>query len=226
MASSGLTLERSEPYVIDEPTNIDIKVESNISAVKNRFPRLDDDSCEYLSTGKSFYLQLIDFDGFMLHSSAVVVDGKAYLFTADSGTGKSTHTNLWLNLFGDRAYVINDDKPALRLENGVWYVYGTPWSGKHNINVNTRVPLAGIACLERGKNNVIEPFSSSKAIALIFKQISKKKDADFRMKLLGLLDKLFIQIPVWKLSCNMDIDAAIVAFEAMAGNRLEESNED
>ena len=74
----------------------------------------------------------------LLHSSAVVVDGYAYLFSADSGTGKSTHTGLWKQHFGDRAYIINDDKPAIRKVDGEWYVFGTPWSGKTDTSVNPR----------------------------------------------------------------------------------------
>ena len=92
---------------------------------------------------------------------AVVVfamDGQAYLFSADSGVGKSTHSRLWQQVFGDqRVTIINDDKPALRLRDGVWYVYGTPWSGKYGLNHNLCYPLAGICFLERSKTNKIVP---------------------------------------------------------------------
>ncbi|MBR2902937.1 MAG: hypothetical protein IKC38_07020 [Clostridia bacterium] len=226
MDSYGRTLEQSIPYQIDSCPGIDIKVHSDIQYVKNLFPRLSDDDCEYLSTGKSFYTQLFNFDGFMLHSSAVVVDNKAYLFTANSGTGKSTHTSLWLQHFGQRAYIINDDKPALRLEDGIWYVYGTPWSGKHDISVNKRVPLAGIACLERGETNTIEPFGGVQAIGAILKQSTKSTEVEHRIKILELLDQLLTKVPVWKLKCNMEPEAVRLSYEAMSGRKLEDSNED
>jgi len=146
-----------------------------------------------------------------------VVDGKAYAFTADCGTGKSTHTQLWLNRFGDRAYILNDDKPALRFEDGVWYAYGTPWSGKYDISRNERVPLAGIAVVERGEENEILPFKGIAAIHAILKQVNRPRSAQYRVKLMELLDKLISTVPVWKLRCNMDPQAAEVAYESMCG---------
>jgi hypothetical protein len=201
-----------------------VVIRSEWEALKVKYPTLSDDDGEYLATGKSFYQQLLKYDGFMLHSSAVVVDGKAYLFTANSGTGKSTHTSLWLQLFGNRAYILNDDKPALRLIDGVWYAYGTPWSGKNGINVNTGVPLAGIAVVTRNEKNEIEPFCGKDAIFAIFSQTNRKTNTvAHRAKLLELMDKLMWSVPVWKLKCNMDPEAAIVSYEAMSGCKYEEN---
>ena len=153
----------------------------------------------------------------MLHSSAVVVDGKAYLFTAPCGTGKSTHTKLWLELFGERAYILNDDKPALRLEDGVWYAYGTPWSGKYDISVDARIPVGGIAAISRSETNSIEPYSGKEAILDIMRQVNRPKDMAFRIKLMELLDKLFADVPVWKLQCNKELAAAELAYRVMSG---------
>jgi len=151
-----------------------------------------------------------------MHSSAVVLNGKAYLFSAQCGTGKSTHASLWRRSFGDEhVRIINDDKPALRLENGVWYVYGTPWSGKTGQNLNIRAPLAGIAMLERGKDNTIVPFTGKEAIASVYSQITRANDINLQIKSLDLLDKLFKMVPIWKLHCNMDPEAAMVSYQAM-----------
>jgi hypothetical protein len=143
---------------------------------------------------------LLEHNGIMLHSSCVVVDDRAYLFTAPSGTGKSTHTNLWLNHFGDRAYILNDDKPALRLENGVWYAYGTPWSGKFDINRNARIPVAGIAVLERCVDNSIVPYSGFAAITSILDQMIRPASEEYRTTILDTLDMLMRNIPIWKLN--------------------------
>ena len=167
-------------------------------------------------SGSCFYHRLLKFDGLMLHASAVVVDGKAYLFSANSGTGKSTHTQLWLRKFGDRAYILNDDKPALRLHDGVWYAYGTPWSGKHDISVNTGVPVAGIAMVERAEENSIVPFGGTEAILSILRQVNRPQGTALREQLLALLDRLITQVPVWRLRCNMEPQAAEVAYAAMA----------
>lgn len=220
MDSFGRSLQQAEPYLIGfEPDHVDITIEPDCKRVLEIFPNLNDDDCMYMATGSDFYKQLLDYNGVRLHSSCVVVDGSAYFFTANSGTGKSTHTNLWLQIFGDCAFILNDDKPALRLEDGVWYAYGTPWSGKHDISVNTRVPVGGIACLERGEVNEIEPFGGYDAVLAILRQSNKPKDAQCRMQLLELLDKLISQVPVWKLRCNMEPEAAIVSYEAMSGKK-------
>lgn len=219
MDSFGRIVEQARPYLTDHCDAPDMVVESRWSELKEKYGYLTDDDGEYVFTGSSFYTQLLNHDGLLLHSSAVVVDGRAYCFTADSGTGKSTHTGLWLKLFGDRAFILNDDKPALRLENGEWFAYGTPWSGKYDISVNARVPLAGIACLERGERNEIAPFGGVDVIHAIYKQSNRPKAAVYRMKILELLDKLITQTPVWRLKCNMDIEAAIVAYEAMSGEK-------
>ncbi len=215
MESFGRTVTQAEPYRCVPFEKADIVIRSNWEILKERAPHLSDESCEYLSTGSSFYRQLLDFDGMLLHSSAVMVDGKAYLFTAPCGTGKSTHTQLWLRLFGDRAKILNDDKPALRLEQGVWYAYGTPWSGKTDQNINAKVPLAGICVLGRGAENKIMPYSGAKAVHDILEQTARSADAGFMVKLLELLDKLVTAVPVWKLECNMDLQAAQVSYDAM-----------
>lgn len=223
METYGRTMEQSAPYLIPNASHVDIVIESNWSDKKNKYPNLSDSDGEYLATGYSFYKQLLRFYGLMLHSSAIVVDDKAYLFTAPSGTGKSTHTSLWLDLFGDRAFILNDDKPAVRLIDDIWYAFGTPWSGKHDISVNTGVPIAGIAVLERGDKNEIEPFEGKEAVLSILKQVNRPKAAELRIKLLELLDKLITDVPIWKLKCNMDPEAAIVAYEAMSGEKWEET---
>lgn len=216
MNSFGRTVVQSEPYLCERHDPADVEINTNWQSFQEKFPTLSDEDCEYLCTGFSFYRQLLNHDGFMLHSSAVVVDGKAYLFSAHSGTGKSTHTGLWLERFGARAYILNDDKPALRLQDGVWYAYGTPWSGKHDKSVNVGVPVAGIAMIERGETNAISRWSGKDAILSVLMQVNRPRDPAFRIKLLELLDKLFRDVPVWKLRCNMDPDAARVSYEAMS----------
>lgn len=223
--SYGRTAKQAIPYKICDADLVDIYIPRNDILMtkdkgKEKSSDLSDDDLEYMATCARFYSALSLFDGMMLHSSAVVVDGKAYLFTADSGTGKSTHTSLWLKMFGDRAYILNDDKPALRWEDGMWYAYGTPWSGKHDISVNARVPLGGIAVLERAEQNSIEPYSDEAAADFFCKQIQKTYRPDRMGLILELLDKLLSTAPIWKLKCNMDPEAAIVSYEAMSGEKF------
>lgn len=222
MDTYGRTEIQAKPYLIESEKEPDIRIVSYKDVFKQRIPNISDDDAEYLGTGGGFYKELLNFQGFQLHASTVVCDEKAYLFSADSGTGKSTHAELWLKMLGDRAYILNDDKPALRLIDGVWYAFGTPWSGKHDISVNNGVPIAGICMLERSEINEIVPFRGKDAIFELFVQTNRPKAAAYRIKLLELMDDLFRQVSVWKLKCNMDPEAAAIAYEAMSGQKMEE----
>lgn len=224
MDSFGRTVKQAEPYLC-EPAEPDIIIRSDWKALQKSQPHLSDEDCEYLCTGGAFYRQLLRFDGLLLHASAVAVDGRAYLFSAPCGTGKSTHTQLWLRAFGDRAYILNDDKPALRGQDGTWYAYGTPWSGKHDISANVRVPVAGICFLRQAQENTIAPFGGPKAVFSLLEQTARPASADLRSKLMELLDRLMTQVPVWQMGCNMDPQAALVSYGAMSAERKDVLNE-
>lgn len=216
MDTFGRTLCQAQPYLTDTVGEPDIIITSEPQSLKDRQPHLSLDDCEYLCTGGSFYRQLLAHNGLMLHASAVVMDGYAYLFSAPCGTGKSTHTGMWKRAFGDAVVMLNDDKPALRLENDRWYAYGTPWSGKTAQNVNMRVPLGGICVLTRGEHNEIEPLSGTAAVFSLLDQTVRPRTAEARGKLLELLDVLIAGVPVWKLRCTPTEEAAVVSHEAMS----------
>lgn len=225
MSSFGRTVRQAEPYRC-KPAEPDIVITSDWRELQKIQPHLSDEDCEYMCTGGSFYRQLLRYDGMLLHASAVVKDGYAYLFSAPCGTGKSTHTGLWLKVFGNDAYILNDDKPALRFENGTWYAYGTPWSGKHDISANVRVPVAGICFLHRAQENNIVPFSGPRAIFALLEQTARPAGAAQRAQLMDLLDKLLTNLPVWKMGCNMDSSAAEVSYNAMSQGRKDGNHED
>ena len=159
---------------------------------------------------------LFDHNVLMTHGSTVAVDGKAYLFTAGCGTGKSTHTRLWRQAFGARAVVVNDDKPFLKLtEEGV-LACGSPWSGKHGLDSNITVPLQGICILERGRENAIRRITPEEALPMLRHQsycpLDSGKHARFKEQVRLLAEKT----PLWHMHCNMDISAAEVSYRAMS----------
>lgn len=211
--------DRAEKYLIEKSDSPDVIIESDedsISRIKEIAPHLSKAECEVIHTTSMFYRRLLSYDGFMLHSSAVCVDNKAYLFSANSGTGKSTHTTQWLKLFGDKAYIINDDKPALKIENGNVYVYGTPWSGKSDLNLNVRVPLQGICVLERSEKNFIEPLDKGVAVYKLMNQTLRPPFEAHMDKLLSLLDIVITKTPIWRMGCNISTEAAQMAYDAMS----------
>lgn len=223
MDSFGYTVTQAEPYSCTSSAYPDIVIHSEWKNLKKRQPHLSDEDCEYLSTGGSFYYQLLKFDGMLLHASAAVIGGKAYLFSAPCGTGKSTHTALWKKTFGeDKVQILNDDKPALRLEEGVWYAYGTPWSGKTDQNINMKAPIAGICFLHQAKENEIKPFTGSKVIFSIFEQTARPRGAEERAKILELTGKLVEKVPIWQMGCNMNPEAAYLSYSTMSQSPLGE----
>ncbi len=217
METFGRTERQAEPYRIDGAAEPEIRITSDWRTLKEAQPQLSVDDCEYMSTGGAFYRQLLNHQGMMLHSSAVVMDGRAYLFSAPCGTGKSTHTALWQKVFGERARILNDDKPALRMIDGIWYAYGTPWSGKYDKSINMRAPLAGICILRRGDANKIERYVGFEAIHALLEQTLRSKHPEMMQKTLELLDKLLLTVPVWRMECNTADEAAVMSHRVMSG---------
>ena len=209
---------RAEKYLSGGAPEIRVPFQpEKIEWLKQQEPSLDDDNCEIICTTESFYMQLLCFEGFMLHSSAVVMDGGAYLFSAPSGTGKSTHTALWLELFGERAAILNDDKPAILLREDGIFACGTPWSGKSDLNLNLCVPLRGICVLERSPENFIEPLPAEKAVYALLNQTLRPEEPAAMSALLGHIDRVTENIPMWRMGCNISTEAAGLAYEVMSG---------
>ena len=154
------------------------------------------------------------YDGVVFHGAAVCVDNAAYLFTARSGVGKTTHLNLWLkNIPG--AFVINGDKPILRFEKDHIEVYGTPWAGKEGMQRNVSVPLKGLAILKRSRENVISKINFSTALPVLLTQVHRPENETADTKTISFLEKLGRCVELYTLSCNMDDAAARVAYQGM-----------
>ncbi len=159
---------------------------------------------------------LFSQDILLFHGSTVAVDGNAYVFTANCGTGKSTHTRLWREAFGSRAMMVNDDKPFLKItENGI-FACGSPWSGKHGLDSNVTLPLKGLCILERGKENEIRPIAPEEALPMLEKQSGEPADPRSMAQVQHLIRTLSENVPLWQMRCNKDSQAARVAYEAMS----------
>lgn len=211
-------LKQAEIYKYDFVGEPDIKVgisDETIKKLNEESPHLTEDDIEYIYTGAAFYERLLKFNGIMLHSSAVVVDNEAYLFSAPSGTGKSTHTNLWLQHFKERAYILNDDKPAIREWGGRFYAYGTPWSGKTDLNVNKKVPIKAIIFIERSENNFAEKISNQEAAKMLYYQGYSAMSAECKISFLEFIDKLIRNIPIYRLGANISDEAVTTVYNAV-----------
>ncbi len=157
--------------------------------------------------------------GFFLHCAAIEYKNKAYLFLAPSGTGKSTHISLWRKLFGDEVNIINGDKPLIMPgEDGTFYAYGTPWSGKEGWQRNVGVSMGAVCILKRGENNSIVPIDSFLAAQYILRQTIVYSDREGLEVLLSSVNAFLDSgVECYMLKCNMDIEAAATSFEGMTG---------
>lgn len=153
----------------------------------------------------------------IFHGAAVAVDGYAYLFTAKSGTGKTTHAKLWIKNI-QHSYILNGDKPLIKLENGSIILCGTLWRGKENYGVNEILPLKAICVLERDKTNHIERISPSEAFPILYQQSHHCGGYDEMVKTLELLERIAQGVQLYRLGCNMEDEAAIISYGTMSAN--------
>lgn len=218
---SGRTEKQAIPYLSkNQNDNQKIDIEINVAPERietsmKEHPELNRDDWKYMLTGNDFYSNVIKFDGILLHSSCVVVDNIAYCFSADSGVGKSTHTKLWLEKFGERAYILNDDKPCIRIINGKVYACGTPFSGNDDNSVAKIVPLGAICFLERSEKNWIKKADTKNAIFNILSQTIRKIGPNAMNKALDTIEKIFNQIPLYEFGCNISNDAVELAYNTI-----------
>ena len=214
--------EESHFSVSTTPADIAFEREKSAreDAVEGHGPREYTDAyLETIAVQRKIAEKLFDCDTLLFHGSVIAVDGEAFLFTAKSGTGKSTHTRLWRELLGEKAVMVNDDKPFLEITEREVIVHGSPWNGKHRLGANISVPLKAVCILERGEENKIHRISAQEALAMLLQQSNRPMDRRKMPKYLELLDELSRKTAFYRLECNMDPQAAKIAYETMSANK-------
>ncbi len=176
---------------------------------------------ETLAVYRKICERLVDDNIILVHSSVLMVDGQAVMFLAPSGTGKSTHSRLWCQVYGERVTMINDDKPlvSVRTDNNGTHltVYGTPWCGKHGIETNTSAPVKAIFILKRSETNYTKKLSPKEAFPYIYRQIYHPNNEMLMKKILPLMLTFAQNVDIYELGCNMEEEAAKVAYRAAFG---------
>ncbi len=210
----------AEPDFSVSVSEEDIEYEREKSASEDRFEgkavrSFSDKYLETLSVYRKISELMPAYGVFLFHGSVISVDNEAYLFTAKSGTGKSTHTRLWREHFGDRAFMVNDDKPLIKVTDDGAFVYGTPWNGKHRLSKNVCVRLKALAVLHRGTENTIEQTSAVKVKPMLIQQAYRSKNPAVLIRILSLLDEFSKKIELYDLYCNMEPEACEVAYKGM-----------
>ena len=216
-------LSDREPCFFVAPKEEDLKYEKSMYEKRNEeedgyIPKTEQ-SLERSAILRMIANRMPEYNTILFHGSAVAVDGKAYLFAARSGTGKTTHTRLWLQLL-PQAYVLNGDKPFLKVDgSGRILACGTPWRGKEKYGCNEILPLEAICLLERAEENKIWSISPNEANQALMHQVHFPEGAAMLHTIL-LLNQISSQGRLFRLGCNMEPEAAQVSFRAMASDRV------
>ena len=146
---------------------------------------------------------------FIIHSASLLYNDKAWLFSGPSGMGKSTHTNLWKNLY--QSSLLNGDLNMITLENNVLTVHGIPWCGTSQIHTTKSYPLGGIILLKQDATDFIESLTDAqKQTSVAQRFISPTWTQEMFLKNLNFAEMLCKQVPICRLHCTKNPHAAEV----------------
>jgi len=209
-------LRLCKDYIADfEKSDITAVTDENaVLKEKEMVPAAPIETCESLCIYRAIAEQLPQFDRFVFHGAAIEHGGNAYLFTAPSGTGKTTHINLWKKYLGNNVNIINGDKPIINVADNP-IIYGTPWAGKEGYQRNVSAPLKAICILKQGKTNNITRLKTADALNHIMRQVYMPHNVQALSKTLALIGKIIENIPVYMLECDISEEAFRTSYEEL-----------
>ena len=183
----------------------EVLIDGNMSAMLLRFAL-------WIGLG----LMVIPFDTVAIHSSCIVYKDKAVLFLGESGTGKSTHTRLWQECI-EGAFLLNDDSPFLRVEDGKVWAYGSPWSGKTPCYRQERYELKACVRLSQAPYNQISKLGVLQAYGAIHPSCPPEFAYDDCLydHISSFINKLLSSVPFYHLDCLPDKEAAQLSFKTV-----------
>ena len=209
-----------EPDFIIKVTNEEIGLEEIADRKINKW-QLSMNALELNAIQRQIVSCLSGQGSILFHGSAICVDGRTYIFTAPSGTGKSTHSRLWRELLKDHDVVmINDDKPFLKVEEGHVTACGSPWKGKEGLGCNMSAPVEAICSISQGTQNVIKEATPDEMYPIFYEQSLRPFDKEGTENYLHILDVLTRSVRLYKLECDISLEAARLSYETMAGKFL------
>lgn len=218
-----LIRQHCQPYLVEPYREPDLVMEADEKEIafgkawflQHEHTEITDAESEFSRAPFSIYSKLPAFGAMWLHSVLLEMDGEGYAITAPSGYGKSTQGQLWLKAFPDRARIINGDNPIVRKEGEGFVAYGTPFCGKEGYQVNIGVPLKGFCYLKHGETNSIRRMDSTVAFAQLLREYQCRFTAEYQERHMELLQQFVETVPIYVLTCNLDGQAPIVAYEGM-----------
>lgn len=213
--------EYCRDYLTDEAADLGIEITAKDILVEREQAETENVMLPYLETLAALRKiagLMPEKNRFLMHGAALSWKGEGYMFTAPSGTGKSTHAALWKKYLGNDVKIINGDKPILKADGEEIRVYGTPWAGKERWQINTSVPLNGICILQRSENNRICCAKPVEVLPQLLKQVHYTEDSIMAAKTMELLDLVLDRVPLYQMECNISEEAVRCSFECMTGN--------
>ncbi len=191
----------------------------NVLTDEGKAPIKWNDYYSFYLAGIAFRNRLIRMNGILIHCSSISYKGHGLIFSAPSGTGKSTHTRLWKEIYGKDVNYINDDRPAIRFINDIPMVCGSPWSGTSDLFSNRKEPLIAIVMLERSDSNSIERLQLDKALQLLMPRCFLPYfDQKMMIEAMDTLEQIVKSIPVYLLKCRPDYEAVEIVLKCLRLN--------
>ena len=224
-----LSQELSKDYITEPCENPDISVSVSKEQIKAELEKAKEpvspDYAEFLYIYRIIAESLPEFDAFVFHGAAISYKNQGYLFTAPSGTGKSTHIRLWRRYVGKSVDIINGDKPIIKIKDDGVFVCSTPWAGKEGWQKNRTFPLGCVTFLERSKEPFILRIEPQNCLKKIMNQVYMPKNPQNLGRTLELIDRLLAQVPVCSLGCDISEKSVEIAFEGLTKEEYKKTGE-
>ncbi len=222
LSRHAYTKEFCSQYITDED-GADITAAVTDEDIRNEAQTAEssvsEDYAESICLYRSIAEQLPEYNRFVIHGATISYGGKAYLFTAPSGTGKTTHIKLWFKHLKGRVDIINGDKPIFEIRGSGVTAYGTPYAGKERWQKNVSAPLGAVCIIKQAKANKIYKVNPLEYLPVILHQVYMPKDKNAAQKTLELFGVMLRTVPFYVLECDMSEEALKTSFEALTGEK-------
>ncbi len=212
-------------YITDSSVTPDIiasVTDEEIRSTVDVVPGISPETAELTSLYRPIAEGFPTLGGFVFHGAAISFGGKGYIFTAPSGTGKSTHIKLWRRYLGKKVDIINGDKPIITVSDGGIFVHGTPWAGKERWQKNHSFPLGGICLLHRSKDCTAGTADTDAALPFLLGQVYISPCEEVTAKTMELLDTVLRSVKIKDLYCDISEKAVRCSFEELCGQNYDD----
>ena len=202
-------LSGRKPWVTVSASEVEMAAEGQDTPEEN----------EQLCLYRKIALLMMNYNAFLMHAAVINIDGHGVLFTAESGTGKTTRVLLWKKAFGKRMMVVNGDKPILRFVRDQLFACGTPWRGKEHMGENTSVPMRAVCFLERGEEVSIRRMDTKEIMKRLFKQVLVPNNPKMMAIFMNLMERFVREVPFYLYTCNMYKEEPVKIWEEIQGDK-------